>query len=359
MVMSMIFERCGQNPLIIPEMVRPWLPGYRVECTMNAGVACYGPETLLLLRVAEKRPQAEPGYLNVPFLNCSRNPPQVEIRTLDMADPRYDFSDPRKVYDREAGNYVYLTSISHLRLARSRDGIHFSVDSQPFIMPDCAAESFGTEDSRITQIGEDYWINYTAVSPDGITTAIATTRDFLQIRKHGVAFVTENRDVTIFPERICGRYYALVRPVPKQIGKAQIWVTESDDLLHWGHYEPLRLPIFPWNDGKTGGGAVPIRTGEGWLILYHGADRRTNRYCMGAALLDPVCPARILAVTENPVLEPLEAYEQAGFYPNVVFSCGAVTRGDTVYMYYGAADRVVGLAFAEISTLLGAMTRIS
>ncbi len=349
------FVREIANPLVTPEMVKPSMPGFRVVCTFNAGVAWYAGEVLLLLRVAEKPPEAPAGYVNVPVLVRSDDAWQVQVHTLSLDDPRYDFSDPRKILDREAGNYVFLTSISHLRLARSRDGVHFTVDKAPFIRPDCELEAFGTEDARITRIDDTYYINYTAVSIHGITTALATTRDFVRVEKHGSIFVTENRDVCIFPEKIGGKYHALVRPVPRQIGQAKIWTAASEDLLHWGEFAPLKLPRFSWDAARNGGGAVPIRTEKGWLVLYHGADRETNRYSMGAALLATEDPRRVIAVSPNPVLYAQEPYETTGFYPNVVFSCGAFLAGDTVHMYYGAADRVMGLAKADLHALLASM----
>ena len=351
----MPFIREKSNPLVTPEMVSPWLPGFRVVGTYNAGVARYQGEVLLLLRVAEKPPEAEPGFVNVPVLVCKRGAWEVETRKLSLDDPRYDFSDPRKILDREAGNYVFLTGISHLRLARSRDGVRFSVEERPLIMPDCGLEAFGTEDARITRIGGTYYINYTAVSIHGITTALAETEDFVHVRKRGVIFVTENRDVCIFPDKIGGKYYSLVRPVPRQIGSAKIWVAASDDLLHWGEFTPLPLPRFGWDGMRNGGGAVPVRTDRGWLVLYHGADRESNRYSMGAALLAADDPRKVLAVSRRPVLYAEAPYETAGFYPNVVFSCGAFLEKDTVYMYYGAADRVMGLARADLAGLWAVM----
>lgn len=351
----MPFIREAANPLVTPEMVIPSLPGFSVVCTFNAGVAQYGGETLLLLRVAEKPPRAPEGFVNVPVLAKKDGAWQVEVHTLALDDPRYDFSDPRKILDREAGNYVYLTSISHLRLARSRDGVHFTVDAAPFIRPDCELEGFGCEDARITRIGDTYYINYTAVSIHGITTALAATRDFVHVEKHGSIFVTENRDVCIFPEKIGGKYYALVRPVPRQIGQAKMWLSASEDLLHWGEFTPVDMPRFPWDAARNGGGAVPIRTDRGWLVLYHGADRESNRYSMGAMLLDQEDPRRVLAVSRKPVLYAQEAYETTGFYPNVVFSCGAFLQGDTVHMYYGGADRVMALARAKLADLYRTM----
>ncbi len=350
-----LFIRAKENPLVTPDQVKPWQKGFQVVCTFNAGVAQYGGEVLLLLRVAEKPPQASAGFVNVPELIQENGEWRVAVRTLSLNDPRYDFSDPRKILDREKENYVFLTSISHLRLARSRDGVHFSVEDRPFIMPDSAMEAFGAEDARITQINDTYFINYTAVSSHGITTALAETKDFVRAQKHGLIFQTEARDVCIFPQKIQGKYWALTRPVPKQIGEAKIWVCASPDMLHWGEFQPLPLPRFSWDGARNGGGAVPIRTEKGWLVLYHGADRASNRYSMGAALLAGDDPACVLAVSPEPVLFAEAEYETKGFYPNVVFSCGALVKNDEVQMYYGAADRVMGLARAKVADIFSAL----
>lgn len=347
------FVREEKNPLVTPEMVKPSRDGFTVVCTFNAGVTEYEDEILLLMRVAEKPVAAGEGFLAVPVLEEQEDGSfDVSVKVLNREDPRYDFSDPRKIYDRKKETYVYLTSISHLRLARSKDGVHFTVDEKPFIKPDCELEGFGTEDARITKIGDTYYINYTAVSCNGITTALAVTKDFKTVEKQGVIFVTENRDVTIFPEKIQGKYFALTRPVPRQIGTAQMWTAASPDLLHWGEHQLLKLPRQEWDGARNGGGAVPIKTEKGWLVLYHGADKASNRYCMSAALLDLENPCKVIAVSRKPILEPEESYEVEGFYPNVVFSCGAVVRDDVVWMYYGAADRVMALARASLQDIL-------
>lgn len=355
------FVREKLNPLVTPEMVKPSRPDFQVVCTFNAGVAMCQDEILLLLRVAEKpiatqEIDAESRILRVPFLEEQKDGSwEVAIKELSLDDSRYDFTDPRKVYDREKETYAYLTSISHLRLARSRDGVHFEVDQVPFIKPDTELEGFGTEDARITQIDDIYYINYTAVSCNGITTALAITTDFVEVEKKGIIFVTENRDVTIFPEKIHDKYYALTRPVPRQIGTAQMWTAASPDLIHWGEHGILKLPRYEWDGARNGGGAVPIKTDKGWLVLYHGADKMSNRYCMNAALLDLEHPNQVLAVSNRPILEPEAEYETEGFYPNVVFSCGAFVRDGIVHMYYGAADRVMALARAPLVDIFGYM----
>ena len=354
-----VFRREKENPLITPEMIRPWQPGFRAVCAFNAGVAEYGGEVLLLVRVSETPPPAGEGFVSVPMLTEKNGAWRTEVRTLSGDDPRYGFADPRKILDREGGNYAFLTGISHLRLARSRDGVRFSVDMEPFIRPDCEMEAFGTEDARITRIGDSYFINYTAVSPHGITTALAETEDFVRVKKHGVIFQTEARDVCIFPKKIRGKYMALTRPVPRQIGKAKIWLAASPDLKHWGEFRPLALPSFGWDSARSGGGAPPIRTERGWLILYHGAERGTDRYSMGAALLDGDDPSRVLAISREPVLRAEEDYETRGFYPNVVFSCGAFIKDGEVHMYYGAADFCIALARAPLEDLLDSLEPVT
>lgn len=350
------FVREKENPLVTPEMVKPSRDDFEVVCSFNAGVARYNDEILLLLRVAERPIASDAETAAVPTLEKQEDGNwKVVVKYLGRNDPRYDFSDPRKVLDKEKGSYAYLTSISHLRLARSKDGIHFTVEDRPFIQPDRELEAFGTEDARITQIGDTYYINYTAVSGNGITTALAVTKDFKTVEKQGIIFVTENRDVTIFPEKIGGNYYALTRPVPRQIGTARMWVAQSPDLYYWGRHCPLDLPRYEWDSARNGGGAVPIRTEKGWLILYHGADRQSNRYCMNAALLALDNPEKVIAAAKEPVLQPEAPYELEGFYPNVVFSCGAFLENEVVNMYYGAADRVMALARAELSDIWKAM----
>lgn len=98
-----------------------------------------------------------------------------------------------------------------------------------------------------------------------------------------------------------------------------------------------------WDSGRIGGGAVPIKTDRGWLELYHGATPG-HRYCMGAVLLDLNDPAKVIARSDKPILEPEADYEKEGFFGDVVFSCGVLVEGDTVKMYYGVADTSMACA---------------
>ena len=152
--------------------------------------------------------------------------------------------------------------------------------------------------------------------------------------------------MVIFPTKIGGRYYALHRPSSSGFGRPEIWIAESPDLLCWGNHRHLMgLREVSWDDGRIGGGAVPFRVKEGWLEIYHGADR-LNRYCLGAVLLKADEPWTIIARGEQPILEPEAAYEASGFFGGVVFSCGVLCEEDKVKIYYGAAD--TSIAYAEI-----------
>lgn len=317
-------NRYEKNPILTPADVKPLRDDFTVECVFNAGVATYQGNTILLLRVAERPIQSEESTLMVPVLKEIDGSYQLMIHKIDRNDGRYDFSDPRKVKQKDIDTYVYLTSMSHLRVARSKNGVDFEVEDHGFIFPDTAFEAFGTEDSRITIIDGWYYINYSAVSDRGITTALARTRDFVTVEKMGIIFATENRDVTIFPEKVNGKYFALHRPVPKQIGRAQMWTATSPDLIHWGNHQFLLGVEDGWQSQKIGGGAV---------------------------LLDLENPNKIIAKTAEPILVPEEIYEVEGFFGNVVFTCGVVTDENNVKIYYGGADNVMALAEITIDEL--------
>ncbi|MEM2094710.1 MAG: glycosidase, partial [Candidatus Bathyarchaeia archaeon] len=109
-----------------------------------------------------------------------------------------------------------------------------------------------------------------------------------------------------------------------------------------------------WDAVKNGVAAPPLKTKEGWILLYHGVDEELT-YRVGAVLLNPRNPLEVIARTDDPVFEPEETYERIGIVNNVVFPCGAVVIGDTIYMYYGAADRVIGVATLEVERLLRAL----
>ncbi|MBM7551639.1 glycoside hydrolase family 130 protein [Thalassobacillus pellis] len=347
-------DRFKGNPIIFPSDISPFHEGHEVIGAFNAGVAEYQGEVLLLLRVAERPISHDPKKVKAPFVDFSEEKGKLEIIELDKDDPAYDFSDPRTIAknDSEDRRTAYLTSLSYIRIARSKDGYHFDIDDRPFLYPENERESWGIEDPRVTQIDDTYYIQYSAVSPEGIGVGLVSTKDFEDYERHGLMLHPENKDVAIFPEKIEGKYYTLHRPVPKGIGRPEIWIAESENLIHWGnHQHLLGLSEDGWDNGRIGGGAVPFKTEEGWLEIYHAADRN-DRYCLGAVLLDYKNPSRVLAKTEEPILVPEEDYEKAGFFGNVVFSCGVTVKEDTVRIYYGVADTSMAVADLSLNEIL-------
>ncbi|MGH7663795.1 MAG: glycoside hydrolase family 130 protein [Gemmatimonadaceae bacterium] len=353
----MTSHRASQNPILTPAMLLPSRPELEVVGVFNPAVIRHEKDVLLLLRVAEAPRQVSAGEVAAPVYDASSGRLEIERWSRDTDD--LDASDPRTVI---VGGRTWLTSISHLRVARSTDGIHFDVERAPALFPATAYESYGIEDARITHLAGTYWINYTAVSPYGIATALASTIDFRTFERHGIIFPPSNRDVTIFPEKIDGRYAALQRPMPAGFGEPAIWAASSADLFSWGSHR-LVATARPgsWDDSKVGGGAVPFRVRAGdqdaWLATYHGVTGSPPTYSLGALLLDGRDPSRVIARSREPILRPEAAYEREGFYGNVVFTCGLLAEGDLVRIYYGAADGVTAVADLSLDRILAGLSQ--
>jgi predicted GH43/DUF377 family glycosyl hydrolase len=271
---------------------------------------------------------------------------------FDTSDPEVTLKDTRGV---SYQGREYLSTMSHIRLARSQDGLHFTVDDQPFIFPTSEVEEYGVEDARVTFIDGRYFINYTAVSRDSWATALAVTDDFQVVEKKGLIFHPENKDVAIFPEKVGGKYIALHRPNNSGFGKPSIWYSESPDLIHWGDHQPIVHPREnKWESMKIGGGAPPLKTPEGWLIVYHGKGDNSV-YSLFCLLLDLEKPDRVIKRASEPLMTPSEPYETEGFFSNVVFSNGIVEKDGQVYIYYGASDETVNVAITDVDYLLSTL----
>ena len=342
--------RAPDNPLLTPKDITPSRPDFEVIGVFNPAVLVDEGETALLLRVAERPRDVPPGEVAAPVYDRAAD--RVLVRRWRRGEAGVQADDPRVVV---VQGETYLTSISHLRWARSRDGLRFQVDAEPALAAAGETDAFGVEDARATRLGGEWWINYTAVSPWGIATAAAVTRDRRHIERRGIWFPPPNRDVTPFPEAIDGAYAALHRPMPEGLGAVAIWFASSPDLRAWGGHRPVAGPRpGAWDGVKVGGGAPPFRVREGWLALYHGVDA-ASRYALGALLLDAREPWRVIGRSREPVLAPEAPYERAGFFGNVVFTCGAAVEGDRVRVYYGAADTVVAAADLSIDAILAGL----
>jgi predicted GH43/DUF377 family glycosyl hydrolase len=237
--------------------------------------------------------------------------------------------------------------VSRLGFAESDDGVHFRRLPERVFAPERPEEIQGVEDPRLTMLDGRVQMLYTAWSPEAIQVARASTADFRTWERHGIAFPGPGRARRpCRPARVKGRCVAFHRIPPS------IWIAQSDDLLTWTDHHEIMAPRPGHFDAwKLGAGGPPILTERGWLVIYHGVDH-DRVYRLGVALLDRDDPTRVLNWPAEPVLEPEEPWELEGEVPNVVFTCGTAELGDDYLVYYGCADRVIGLATANRRELL-------
>jgi len=339
-------QRFPENPLLLPRDLQPSAEGLQIISLLNPGVFRYQGKIWLLVRVAEGVTQKE-GVLFFPALNATGN---TEIIEVPLNDPDLIATDARVI------NYKgldYLTTISHLRLLASDDGVNFEEqENYPALFGNGYLERFGIEDCRVSKIGDTYYLTYTAVSDSGVGVGLKTTQDWKHFESGGMILPPHNKDCAIFEEKVGGKYYCLHRPSSKEIGGNYIWLAESPDGQHWGNHQCL-IKTRPglWDSARVGAGAPPIRTELGWLEIYHGANAE-HQYCLGAFLMDIDDPSKVISRTTEPIMVPTAAYELSGFFGYVVFTNGHVVDGDRLTVYYGAADEFVCGAHFSISEIL-------
>lgn len=250
---------------------------------------------------------------------------------------------------------------SHLCAARSKNGVdNWKVDDKPTLFPDVEKfheELWGIEDPRVTYVPElkKFVVVFTAFSRGGPSVSLALTEDFRTFERYGVIMPPEDKDAALLPKRI-GQYWALIHRPVTPLG-AHIWISYSPDLRHWGNHKLILESRYGgWWDNKIGLSAPPIETAEGWLTLYHGVRVTASGsiYRLGLALLDLAEPEKCFLRSEHWLFGPEAPYERYGDVSNVVFPCGYTIEsdGDTLNMYYGAADTSIALATTSISAML-------
>ena len=222
------------------------------------------------------------------------------------------------------------------------------------IFPITIAQSKGLEDLRIVHFthdnGQQEWIGtYTAYNGSVIQSELMRTRDF---RAFDLVPMTgpaaRNKGMALFPRKVGGQYMMIGR----QDGE-NLFLLKSDTLEHWEEGEMILTPVFPWELVQIGNCGPPIELDEGWLLLTHGVGAM-RKYSIGAALLDKNDPSKVLGRTREPILAAKDQ-DREGYVPNVVYSCGAIRHGNSLFLPYGIADSSIGFAFVEIDNLLRAM----
>lgn len=325
-----------QNPLITTKDIRPSQDNWEVLSVLNPGVFQFDGKIWLLLRVAE-RPIQKEGFVSFPILNAIG---KYEIKEYAITDEKLDLSDVRMVgYE----DRMYLSTISHLRLVCSEDGISFYEPKDfPTKIFGCGPqETFGIEDCRVSYIGDRYYLTFTQVSEQGVGVGMMHTKDWQSFTREGMIIPPHNKDCALFEEKINNSHYCLHRPSGLGLGGNFIWISSSPDLVHWGNHSCLiQTRKGMWDSARVGAGAAPIKTEKGWLAIYHGADDK-HRYCLGAILMDINDPTKIIGRSEEPLMEPTTEYEINGFFGQVIFTNGHIVDGDTIHIYYGASDEVI------------------
>lgn len=299
-----IFHRNNKNPILTPEN---W--PYPINSVFNAGATLLSDgTTLLLCRVEDRR------------------------------------------------------GLSHLCAARSANGRDdWHIDEQPTLFPDpnnFPEELWGIEDPRITFVPElrKYAVVYTAYTRDGPGVALALTEDFYKFERFGIIMPPEDKDAALFPERIDGNWAMIHRPMSAT--RSHMWISYSPDLKNWGKHVLMLVARKGawWDANKIGLSPPPIETPYGWLVIYHGVKQSCSGciYRLGLALFDLKNPEICLKRGSEWIFAPVEPYEQYGDVGNVVFPCGHTisSDGDTINIYYGAADTCIALATGSIKEML-------
>jgi predicted GH43/DUF377 family glycosyl hydrolase len=250
------------------------------------------------------------------------------------------------------------TTIANIRsLSRSSYEAEFprSTDiSERVLWPQVPAESRGMEDARFVRFVDDsgevvYYATYTAFDGSRIAQHLLSTTDFVKFTASPVAGVAAvGKGLALFPRKIRGRYAALSRS-----DRETNAIALSDDLYCWDSAETIQVPERPWEILQLGNCGSPIETEAGWLVLTHGVGPMRT-YSLGAMLLDLDEPQRVLAQTEEPIIQPVFG-RRDGYVPNVVYSCGAVAHNDILVLPYGVGDQSISIATVSIEQLVRSM----
>lgn len=260
-------------------------------------------------------------------------------------------------------------SLSVVGRAVSRDGIHFSA-RHPFITPEYDFERYGCEDPRITKLDDKYYIFYTAISeypfvPEGIRVALAISKNLQNVEEKHLVTSFNAKAMALFPEKINGKFVALLTPntdlPPSEIAIA--YFEKEEDMWsqdYWNEwYKHLKQHIIPLrrrDDDQVELGAQPLKTKDGWLIIYshilHYTDQSRRTFGIEAVLLDLENPQKIIGRTARSFLTPEAYYETTGMVPRIVFPSGAYIKGDYVELYYGGADTHCAKAKIHLPHLL-------
>ncbi len=313
-------------------------------------------ETVLPNIPWEERPR---GCADVVW-RSSRNP--IILRDLIPCSNSIFNSAVVPFEDGFAGVFRVDNRVREMRIhsGRSMDGFEWDITEDPLELITDVPELKPFEhqyDPRVCWIEDRYYVTW-CNGYHGPTIGVGYTQDFEDFYQLENAFLPFNRNGVLFPRKINGKYAMLSRPSDTgHTPFGDIFYSESPDMCHWGRHRHVMAPkSWTWQSTKIGAGPTPIETREGWLMIYHGVLTSCNGfvYSMGAALLDLDEPWKVMHRAAPYLLSPQEIYECVGDVPNVVFPCAALTDAESgrIAIYYGAADTVTCLAYAQVGELV-------
>ena len=275
----------------------------------------------------------------------------------------YNVFNPSVIYHNGLFHMHYRAQgmdwISRIGYAVSDDGVHWNRLREPVLKPEFDYESRGVEDPRVCLINGTFYMTYTAFGPyregnmvagGNVLPMVARSTNLITWERLApIVRGEDNKDHVLFPRLFQGRFVALHRRRP------YVWIARSDDLHTWQEHDMMRI-FGPredngWDCTSVGSNGVPIETEHGWLCFYHAYDKQ-GVYRLGVLLLDHDDPTQVLRRPKEPIFWPEELWETKGDVPNVVFSNANILVGDTIYVYYGGADHVIGLAKCKLRDLV-------
>ena len=330
------------------------------------------------------------------FIRYEKNPiltpkKSNEWESLCVLNPAVIFNEKDQsfyMFYRCAGNDKKHT-IS-MGLAISKDGINFKrYSSKPILSgEENGLDEGGIEDPRIIKYNDYYYLTYAsrvfhpgqywkanqrnfgfcpkdgpkALQNNNTLTHLAISKDLIHFKKLGP--ITDprfdDRDVMIFPEKINGKFWMVSRGIERTSSndkiyknkKPAIFISSSNDMMRFENYELLFEGKEDWESAKIGASIPPLKTKDGYVLVYHGVSEKDRNYRIGAVILDLKDPKKVLYRTKHYLFEPKEKFETEGYYCGCVFPTSIVNRNGKLFIYYGAGDKVIGLCFADLKELV-------
>ncbi len=354
--------------LLTPKDVKPSVRGWAVMGVLNPAAIRWSDKKIVLFARVAEMPKANIGT----SIKCPMIVSDKDVKNNGYKLSSRKISKTKIVGEKE--NVFYLenktcrlkTSSNFRRILLDKSGFNVEkIEELPVFTGTHKEGQFGVEDPSIVKIGRNFIMTYVSISlHEGVCTSLAVSNRLRNWKRHGIIFREQNKDVSLFPEKIRGKYVALHRPEGFfEFSKPSIWISHSPDLKYWGEEKSIIQPRENcWESERIGAGTTPIKIKEGWLEIYHGVKKDRNNknvYSAGVVLLDKKNPGKIIARSPktHPLFSPKKNYEKKGFVNNVIFPSEAILdlNKKDLLIFSGAGDSVITVKKVAIKDILSHM----